>query len=79
MSSTLVHCNVPERTNRELCVDAKDVKFIMIYYSSCQHIYKIKEEYKEMNTKKMRILTYTFTYTQNYKHSAKLLLTADLM
>ena len=78
MSSTLVDCNVPERTNRELCVDAKDVKFIMIYYSSCQHIYKIKEEYKEMN-KKMRILTYTFTYTQNYKHSAKLLPTADLM
>ena len=29
--------------------------------------------------KKMRILTYTFTYTQNYKHSAKLLPTADLM
>jgi len=51
MSSTLVDCNVPERTNRELCVDARDVKFIIIYYSSCQHIYKIKEEYKEMNTK----------------------------
>jgi len=33
-----------------LCVDAKDVKFIMIYYSSCQHIYKITEEYKEMHT-----------------------------
>jgi len=64
MISTLVDCNVPERTNSELCVDAKDVKVIMIYYSSCQHIYKIKEEYKEMNTKKCE---YSHTHSLTHK------------
>jgi len=54
----------------------------MIYYASWQH--KLKTYIHKItagNEYKKQILTYTCEcdHTQNYKHSAKLLHTADLM
>ena len=61
------------------------IPIMMIYYASWQHKLKtyihtyIIHKTKAGNDYKKRILTYTRNHTQNYKHSAKLLHTADLM
>ena len=53
---------------------------IIICYASWQH--KLKTYIHKItagNEYQKQILTYTCNHTQNYKHSAKLLHTADLM